>query len=158
MSEEIVFLDATLRPNRSLSARAVRVVFLVALVLSVLCGAYFLAEGAYPVVGFFGLDVVALYIAFRMSLRDQAQTTHVRVTRYAVMVRHEDGRGGVREAELPTAFLRVEADEPRTPQGGIRLCLSERSYVLGRFLTVDERLEFTRVLERAVKTARTARP
>lgn len=155
MSGETIFMDAVLRPNRSMSDRAVRIVLIIALVASVAWSVYFLQVGAIPVAGFFGLDVLALYLAFRVNRRMQAQETRVRVTQAHVDLDHTDGRGNSRTARLPTAFVRVELDEPVRPNTSVRLCLSDKSYVVGRFLTPEERREFAEALRGAIQRART---
>src|SRR5574338_1098102 len=59
--------SATLTPHRSLG----RVGFLVLMIVfggvSFVAGMLFLAIGAWPVLGFFGLDVLLLYLAFRLN-------------------------------------------------------------------------------------------
>lgn len=154
--DQTVFMDAVLTPNRSLSDRAFVIVMAAALALSLFGGLFFLSMGALPVFGFFGLDALLIVGAFWLSRRDQKQRTHVRVTRDSVDLHHEDGRGGVKSASLPTAFARVELERPVKPTSWLRLCLSDKTYVLGRFLTPEEREEFASALEAAILRARKA--
>jgi len=149
-----VFMNAVLTPNRSLSDRAFRIVVIATIALSVLCGLYFMRSGALPVLGFFGLDAALLIGALWLSRRNQRQETRIRVTRESVDLRHSDGRGGVKTASLPTAFARVELDRPARPTSGLRLCLSDKVYVVGRFLTPEEREDFADALEGAIRRAR----
>jgi len=92
--------------------------------------------------------------ALWLSRRNQRQETRIRVTRESVDLRHSDGRGGVKTASLPTAFARVELDRPARPTSGLRLCLSDKVYVVGRFLTPEEREDFADALEGAIRRAR----
>jgi len=149
-----VFMDARLTPNRSLSDRAFWMTVFVAIGLSMIGSLYFLQAGALPVIGFFGLDAVLLIGALWLSRRDQRQETQIRVTRDSVDLRHSDGRGGVKTASLPTAFARVELDRPARPTSWLRLCLSDKTYVVGRFLTPEEREELADALEGAIRRAR----
>ncbi len=61
---------ARLTPHRSLSPRGVRLVAGFAAALLLLPGLVFYLLGAWPVVGFMGLDVIGLYVALTWSLRD----------------------------------------------------------------------------------------
>src|ERR1700742_3859057 len=61
---------AKLTPHRSLSPRGVKIVAAFAASLLLLPGIIFYALGAWPVVGFMGLDVIGLYFALTWSLRD----------------------------------------------------------------------------------------
>ncbi len=60
---------AVLRPNRSLGRTGFALVMALLAGASVLVGTMFLLMDAWPVFGFFGLDVVLVYLAFRMSYR-----------------------------------------------------------------------------------------
>eukprot|EP01031_Cornospumella_fuschlensis_P049526 gene49526-60638_t len=68
-AEELTIFAATLAPHRSLSQRGFLLVMLVIGGISFASGAVFLAMGAWPVFGFFGLDVVLIYWAFRANFR-----------------------------------------------------------------------------------------
>src|SRR5262245_32262816 len=103
-----IYLDAVLEPPRSLSPRGFNRVMLAAGALGFTLGLVFLVRGAYPVSGFMGLEVFALWLVFRLSFRAQAARTYVRVTAEAVTVRKVDGRGRERLAQLSSHFARVE--------------------------------------------------
>ena len=61
--------DAVLTPHRSLTRAGFAVLIAVFVVLSLAVGLFFLSMGAWPVIGFYGLDVAALTVAFRLSYR-----------------------------------------------------------------------------------------
>ena len=60
---------AVLTPNRSLSKAGFCILLAAMSLASFLAGIYFSAIGAWPVLGFFGLDVALLYAAFRFNYR-----------------------------------------------------------------------------------------
>ncbi|MES1203456.1 MAG: DUF2244 domain-containing protein, partial [Pseudomonadota bacterium] len=64
-----VLMDAVLAPNRSLSRQARRLLILAFAIANAVPAAFFLAQGAYPVSGFMGLDVLALIWALHVSER-----------------------------------------------------------------------------------------
>jgi len=57
------------------------------IVISVGLGVFFLLQGAWPVFGFFGLDIAPLYLAFRLSYRSGRLRETIRVTADEVVVR-----------------------------------------------------------------------
>ena len=57
------------------------------IVISVGLGVFFLLQGAWPVLGFFGLDIALLYLAFRLSYRSGRLRETIRVTADEVVVR-----------------------------------------------------------------------
>src|SRR5436305_1607253 len=64
-----VFFERVLLPHRSLPPHGFHLLMLFLGLLSVIAGTVSVAVGAWPICGFFGLDVAALYLAFRFSYR-----------------------------------------------------------------------------------------
>lgn len=154
---EIVYLDAVLTPNRSLSERGFAIGMAIVAVVFFLTGLMFYSMGALPILGFFGLDMVAVWLAFRLSFRKLEQQTQVTVTARSIRMRHRDPRGRMREAEVPTAFARVELDDPVMPTSWLRIEHGRSAWVIGRFLTPDERRAFAKALREAQRAARSER-
>ena len=152
-----IYLDATLEPPRSLSPRGFNRVMLGLGAFSFLTSVAFLAAGAWPVVGFLGLEILLLWLVFRYSFRAQRARTYVRVTAEAVDVRKVDGWGRERRASLKAHFARVEFDRAADGPNALRVAASQRAYVVGEFLTPRERETFARRLAQAISEARRER-
>ena len=60
---------ATLTPHRSLTPEGKRLVIGLVAALALLPGIIFYVAGAWPVVGFMGLDVLAIWVALTISMR-----------------------------------------------------------------------------------------
>ena len=75
---ECVF-ERVLLPHRSLPPRGFHVLMLLLGLISLAVGIGFVAIGAWPVCGFFGVDVAALYLAFRLSYRSARQREILRL-------------------------------------------------------------------------------
>jgi len=153
----IVYLDAVLEPPRSLSTRGLNRVMLILGVFSAVFGLSFLLVGAWPVVGFLGVEILALWLVFRWSFRAQTARTYVRVTADEVDVRKVDGWGRERRASMASHFARVEFDRTATGPNALRLATSRTAYPLGEFLTPRERETFARRLMQAISDARRER-
>ncbi len=152
-----IYLDALLEPNQSLSPRALAWIVAGVAGVSLVASLSFLKIGALPVVGFFGLDALAVALALRHNYRVQRQRTRVRVTADEVRLDHVDPRGRSKSAGVPTAFARVELDEPLTPASLLRIEHGRKAYVIGRFLTAPERKSLAEALRRAIRRARLER-
>ena len=74
-----LFLDAALRPHRSLSAEAFRAMLVAVIAANAAAAFVFIANGAFPVAGFLGLDVLALWLAFRWNYQDAQAAEYVRI-------------------------------------------------------------------------------
>tara|TARA_R110001599_G_scaffold154209_2_gene339865 strand:+ start:472 stop:960 length:489 start_codon:yes stop_codon:yes gene_type:complete len=155
--DEVIYFDAVLTPNRSLSPRGFAVLMTVVGVASFACGVAFLSMGAFPVVGFFGLDALAVYIAFRASFRRQREQTRVTVTAKTMQLRHRAADGSEKSVEFPSAFTRVELDEPLSPTSWLRIEHGRTAYVIGRFLTCPERKSLSIAIRAALQNARAER-
>ncbi|RYZ02039.1 MAG: DUF2244 domain-containing protein, partial [Alphaproteobacteria bacterium] len=130
-----VYLDAVLEPSRSLSPRGFNRVMMILGGMSFLSSLLFLSIGAWPVMGFMGLEIFALWWVFRYSFRAQLARTYVRVTADAIDVRKVDGWGRERRASFASHFARVEFDRAADGPNALRVAASQRAYVVGEFLT-----------------------
>jgi uncharacterized membrane protein len=155
--QEPIYFDALLTPNRSLGPRGFAIIMSVVGVLSFFYGAAFVSMGAFPVLGFFGLDALAIYLAFRWSFRQQREETRVTVTARSLVLYHRKPDGTERTVEMPAAFARVEIEEPLTATSWLRIEHGRTAYVIGRFLTPPERKSLANALRGALLNARAER-
>ena len=151
-----VYLDAELAPSQSLSLRGQRLVMVVMVFCIAALSVYFLSHGFLPVVGFLGLDILLFWGCLRYSRQKQNQRTYVRVTAQSIDMRHVDGKGHVSSAQIPTGFARIEL-ENTDRGGGIRVTSGTKAYRIGRFLTLEERVDFIKYMRAALQHARAER-
>lgn len=151
----IVYFDATLSPHRSLPPQG----FLILMTAIAGCGfligfAFFLA-GAWPVAGFCGLEILLVYLAFRLNYRDSRRREHLRLTRPGGLeISRVAPDGGRRADRIEPTWLRVEIDDPPEPDSQLRLTSHGRAIVIGSFLAAAERLELADALRRALDAYR----
>jgi uncharacterized membrane protein len=74
-----VIYERVLLPHRSLPPAAFHGLMLLLGLVSLAMGIGFFLLGAWPVCGFFGLDVAAVYVAFRLSYRSARQREILRL-------------------------------------------------------------------------------
>lgn len=156
--DSLLYMDATITPNRSLSQRGFIVLISVVTFFNVLAALAFLRMGAVFVPLFLGLDVAAVAAAFAASYAAAKRVERVQVTSHAVRVSEETPRFTRVLWESPTAFTRVwrEVDEDDVVQE-VRLSLSGRHTAVARALSPVERADFARALEHAIYAARSGR-
>jgi uncharacterized membrane protein len=78
--------------------------------LSFVAGTAFLLLGAWPVFGFFGLDVVLVYWAFRANYRAAAAFEEVTITTSELRVRQVSHRGKASEWSFNPLWVRLERE------------------------------------------------
>lgn len=118
-------------------------------------GAIFLSKGAWPVFGFFGLDVLLVYVAFRLNYRAARAAEEVSVSRTALDIR-KTAPSGRSEAHRFNPFW-ARFDVSRHAEIGItRMAVEARgqSVSIGSFLNPDDRESFAAAFSRALATAR----
>src|SRR5690606_33839212 len=119
-----LYMDAVLRPNRSLPNIGFIVLMSVLAAASFGSGVLFVAKGAWPVFGFFGLDVLLVWLAFRLSYRSGRLREEVRVGGAAAEIVRVHPAGHVQRWRAAPALVRVEVDRPMKHDGQIRLVSS----------------------------------
>ncbi len=150
--------EATLYPHRSLPREGFWILMAAVAAVSFTMGLICAAAGAWPVFGFFGLDVALLYWAFRANYRDGQLLEHVRLTREELTIRRIHPNGQVEDWRLQPYWLNVDAvptqEEIGAPLAEVRLSSHGRSLAIGRFLTDDERDAFSAELRAALARCR----
>jgi uncharacterized membrane protein len=152
-----LYMDAVIKPNRSMSRRGLHVVLGLLIVLNLMVAMFLLLVGAPLALPFLGLDVLAVALALRASFRAAERAERIQVTAEAVTVSREDEKGARVIWTSPTAFTRVGVDQPGEHETRVRLMMSRKRLTLGRALSPPERVDFAQALERAILKARSER-
>ncbi len=121
-------------------------------------GTLFYLQGAWPVVGFFGLDAGLVWLAFRLNYRSAKLYETVRLTDEALEISHVEQGGNNRSFRLEPYWVRVSLErEGRTER--LLLTSHGRRFLIGPFLNEEERADFARTLRQALQTrARSLNP
>ena len=147
--------SARLTPHRSLNRTGFLVLMTFITVISFAAGVVFWWIGAWPVFGFFGLDVLVIYWAFRINFRSARAFEEISVTPSELRVRRVSHRGHVMEWVLNPLW--VQLDQKTHAEFGIeRLYLVSRGrrVSIGSFLGPDEKASFAKALLAALQSAK----
>ncbi len=149
-TSEQVFFDAKLSPHRSLPPKGFFWVMTLLAGIGLCAGIGFVALGAWPVTGFFGLDVALVYLAFRLSYRSARQTETLRLTDAALDVERMSIRGERRQWRFEPYWLRVVFEESEEGRNCLLVASHGRALVLGAFLSAPERRDLALALRAAL--------
>src|ERR1700754_1471118 len=152
---EPVLFSALLTPHRSLNRTVFLLVMAFLSLISFAAGIAFLLMGAWPVFGFFGLDLLAIYIAFRINFRRANAREEISVTPSELRLRRISHRGQVMEWVLNPLW--VQLDQISHEEFGIeRLYLVSRGrrVSVGSFLGPEEKASFSKALRAGIAAAR----
>lgn len=152
--DDVIF-SATLRPHRSLGRRGLVLVIGTVAALSFAAGLYFWWLGAWPVIGFLGLDVLAVAFAFRLNQRAARAYEEVEVSRAAIVIRRVTASGRRQEFRFNPYWVRLEMEQAED-EGVIRIALRARGERLpvGAFLNPGDRGSFAIAFGAALAEAR----
>jgi uncharacterized membrane protein len=149
---------AVLYPHRSLGPTGFLVLMTAVGVVSFITGMVFLLMGAWPVFGFFGLDAALIYVAFRLNYRSGRIYETVELTPETLIVTRMHPSGRQESFDFNPYWVRVRLAHGPQGRTDLRLVSHGREFAFARFLTDDERREFSHALSRALAQARIAGP
>src|SRR3954465_2006434 len=143
--------SALLTPHRSLNRAGFLVLMGFLSAVSFAAGVTFWLMGAWPVLGFFGLDVLAIYWAFRVNFYRAQALEEITITPSELRLRRVSHRG--HQVEWVFNPLWVQLDQKIHAEFGIeKLYLRSRGRKIsvGSFLGADEKASLARALMAAL--------
>ena len=148
--------SAVLLPHRSLSPQGFAILMSVMTLVCLSVGMWFFLIGAWPVLGFMGLDVLILYLAFKANYRDGKTYETVELTSDHLSITHHPLRGPEKIWQFNPYWVKLNLRERRG-----QCCLLEasshgRKLVFAHFLSDDEKRDFMRSLNGALSKLRIA--
>jgi uncharacterized membrane protein len=145
--------DAVIHPYRSLGAEGFRILFYAVVAANAGAAIIVTALGGWPVLGFLGLDILLVYLAFRVSYAQARAFERVVVDGQSLTVERVDHKGARAEWRFPAYWVSVwfEGDDGR---GTITLRSHGRALEIGSFLPPFERKSFAQALREALHLAK----
>jgi uncharacterized membrane protein len=149
------FFCALLTPHRSLGRTGFAILMGALLFGWLATGAIFLAHGAWPVFGFFGLDVLLVYGAFKLNYRAARAREEVSMSRTSLDIRKVAPSGKAEAHHFNPFWARFQV--ARHDLIGITDMAVEgqgRSVTIGGFLNPDDRESFATAFSGALARAK----
>ncbi len=152
---DAVLFSTRLHPHRSLDRRQFRWLLMGIAAVSTVATLPFVIMGAWPVAGFMGLDVLAVYVAFKASFRAARAYEDVEVTTIQLTLAKVNPKGTRAEWRFNPSWVRLERQE-HAEFGTQRLDLVARAdrIEVASFLGPDAKGRFADDLGRALAEAR----
>ena len=153
--DQPTLFSARVTPHRSLNRTGFLVLMTFIGAVSFIAGVAFYLMGAWPVLGFFGLDLLVIYWAFRINFRSADATEDIVVTPSELRVRRISHRGRLIEWSFNPLWVQLE--QTGDAEFGIEhlyLVSRGRRVSVGQFLGPDEKASFAKALLAALQTAK----
>lgn len=151
--------SAVIAPHRSLSRRGFLIFMAAVGGVSFATGLVFLSMGAWPVFGFFGLDVLLIFLAFRANYISGRAREVIRITESELLVRRISAKGAMVEWRFNPYWVRI--DVGRDHDGDLQtvsLTSHGSKLEIGYWLSPPEKADFLAALSAALATARRGLP
>jgi uncharacterized membrane protein len=144
------FFERVLSPHRSLPPCNFHMLMGLLGLISFAAGVGFVAIGAWPVFGFFGLDVALVYVAFRLNYRTARQSETIRLADDVFSVERVSVRGERRNWRFHPFWVKVILEERPDTSNRLLVASHGRSLVIGDFAPPATRRELTATLRDAL--------
>ena len=144
-----------LTPHRSLNQTGFVVLMVVVSAISFIGGLASAIMGAWPVLGFFGLDALAIYWAFKVNFRRARAYEEVSITLTELRLRRVSHRGHVMEWRFNPLWVRL--DTVSHEEFGIEnlyLVAHGQRVAIASFLGPDEKASFAKALLAGLQAAK----
>jgi uncharacterized membrane protein len=149
--------DAVITPQRSLSPRGLFWLMAFLLLVTSAVSIPFYLMGAWPVLGFLGLDILLIYAAFRYHNATARGYERVIVSRIELLFRSVSWRGQVRDRRFNPAWVRLEkAVHPEFGPEKLEIVQGRQRVEVGAVLGREERAEFADAFQKALASAKKA--
>ncbi len=149
------FFSAVLTPHRSLGPKGFLILMCIFGAVCFCAGILFLSIGAWPVFGFFGLDIALLWFAFQLNYRSARTFEEVIVSRYEILIRKVGPGRKFQEYHFNPFWVRLTVNRLED-EGVVKVSLVSRGETidLGNFLNPDDRTSFAGAMANALSIAK----
>ena len=138
------YLDIKVYPNQSLTYKGLFFLMLFITIPASYIGISFYFMGAWPVLGFMGLEIILIYIAFKILFKRSESYEHILLDRTKLKIFYNNKNKTLKEIELEPTWLQVKIEDIYKNKGVLTLSSHGKKIVLGNFLVPEERLKLAK--------------
>ena len=146
ITNKIPILNIILYPHRSLSPKGFLILMLCIIFVSFSIGAFFMLKGAWPVFGFFGLDVLLVYIAFKVNYHNAKRYEKIRLWKNSLIIKKTSDNGKSNTWKFNPYWVRLEMKKSQSRSSNLNLSSHGKTISIGSFLSNQEKEEVANTL------------
>ncbi len=107
-------------------------------------GISFFIMGAWPVLGFMGLEIILIYVAFKVLFKRSESYEHILLDKDKLKIFYNKKNVTLKEVELEPTWLQVKVEDIYKNKDVLTLSSHGKKIVLGNFLIPKERLKLAK--------------
>ncbi len=134
-----LLFDATLYPHRSLKPHQFRRLFWFLVAVCLFAGLRFIVVGAWPVVIFLGVDILAIWLAFHFSYRSARLYETLQLSEKDLIVTRVHPNGQVESWRFDPYWVKLSLKTIDEDRNQLSLTSHGETLVFGDFLTPTDR-------------------
>jgi uncharacterized membrane protein len=149
---------AILHPHRSLSRSGFMMLLGFIGFVSLATSIAFTVIGAWPVMGFYGLDLLALYVAFKVNYHAGKAYELVELSPEVLKITQVQASGRSLSFDFNPYWVKVLLNEWPDGSADLKLASHGKEFEFARFLNAEEKKDFAQALRDALTIARSTPP
>ena len=154
IEQAILFDVITLLPHRSLSHRGFSILIMILAGLAFFISLGFFLIGAWPVIGFMGLELLVLYVAFRLNYRDGKRLEQLVIHNKGLELVRITPSGSEERLVFSTLWLTAEIQKPKGKRNILGLRHHGTFHEIGAFLPPVEKKQIKNLINDTIAAAR----
>ena len=151
MNKNKKLYSITLKPYRSLNKIGFITMMVVLCCFSFITGIIFMKKGAWPVFGFFGLDILLVYIFFRLSYKSGKEFEVINLTKKKLIIKKYKEKKIIKTYILDANWVKIQIQNPLEHSSKLQISSKNKSIIIGSFLRLDEKIEVLQNIENALR-------
>lgn len=149
---------AILHPHRSLSRSGFMMLLGFIGFVSLATSIAFTVIGAWPVLGFYGLDLLALYVAFKVNYHAGKAYELIELSPEVLKITQVQPSGRSLSFDFNPYWVKVLLNEWPDGSADLKLASHGKEFEFARFLNAEEKKDFAQALRDALTIARSTPP
>ena len=140
-----------LYPYRSLNKTGFFILMFALGLISFIAGIVFMLKGAWPVFGFFGLDVLLVYIFFKINFKSGRKKEIIILTKNQLIIEVYDSKKILKKHYLDANWLKINLTKLKNKMNKLQISSKNKSIIIGSFLGYQEKISVAKSLHKALK-------
>ena len=143
--------EISLYPYRSLNKTGFFLLMLALGLISFTAGVIFMLKGAWPVFGFFGLDVLLVYIFFKINFRSGKKKEIIILTENQLIIEFYNEKKISKTHYLDANWLKINLTKFKNEISKLKISSKNKSVIVGSFLRYKEKKNIVKSLKTALR-------